>query len=372
MTSGDAQHAIFYLPNPHVADGSTKVAFFLILYMHVTTLSIPPATSGARGPCEYLLQEVDGRGNLRQPAPKRLHGDLTKFEFLVARSEATNRYLSYVLSYKGEERDVDMADRNAIHKCVLTWFSGGLRDECLVAIGVDHGDHEHGALLRELVDPPWPRFQPYYHPVDWGGRSDLQWLINNRYALRAPEDPRNSQLVSLAGKHFSDEDLEWLHKLRTLIRIEELKGIGIACHSDFRKLLFVNGCNCDVVRHPRADVGRDTGVSRATDRVWMKVTRPDQSVVLIKGPVCSERFCRDDYQRSQQERVKKYDAFVANPYELWERLLGQVRMRHARMRKRLAKFMDPACDQGLCGFEDLHPSRHLRGPGHKGVAMAIE
>lgn len=333
--------------------------------MIIATLPIRPSKSGARGPGDYFKRKLDSRGNPRDP--KELFGNFDLFERCVARSEAAHPYLSYIISYKGEETLPSDRDRKPVHTIVLRWFASGLAEESIMAIGIDHGNHEHGALLRHAVHPSWPPFQPYYHPIDGLGLSDLQWLINRRYNLRAPEDPRTHQLISLAGKHFRNDDADFMKRARLWVAGEQRKPNGLRTHEEFLLLLNSKGYSGKVKLHPKARQETNEWGKKEANRVWMEVTSAyGGPIILIKGPLCDPDYERTDHENKHKADVERYQDFMRNPYRLWGRFQDGVRLRHARMRQKFPGFMDKCCDLEFLGFEDLHPARHLKVPGKFG------
>jgi hypothetical protein len=257
------------------------------------------------------------------------------------------------LSFRDEPNPPSAELRHRIHTDCLRFLAGGFAAEHLVTLGVDHGDHEHGLLLRHLAEPSWPRFQPYFHAADRKAFSTFQLLVNRRYGLAAPEDPKKHQLLSLAGKHFKDEHVEILMRLRELLRTHwGLK--TVYNHEDFLGLLRRHGYSPVFVPHPHAT--KDT-----PQRGWIEMKYSDsERPLLLKGPPCDPRFKRKVYELERAQVQQQYQAFLTDPYPLWGRFLEAVRLRRERNRKRLPVFMDDATKQDFFGFGDLHPDHYFK------------
>jgi hypothetical protein len=333
--------------------------------MRARTLPVKPIKSGGRGPSKYLFSEKDSRGNPRSPKPRLLFGDPGLFERCVERGNLNHPYASYVLSYKGEENAPTAAVREEIHRNYLRLLAGGFAEDRVLAIGVDHGDDEHGALLRNLVAPNWPGFQPYYHNKDKYCFSAFQWLTNRCHGLRAPEDPANYEWISIAGKHFDERQIECVARLRFLIEGELLRPDGLASHKEFLTFLNRKGYRATVVPHPKAEEDpADDVVDPHTKerRVWLEVRADDGPTVLLKGPLSDPGFQRKPYERQCQDENEVYRRFLDNPYPLWESFLRGVRFRNERNRKRFPAFCEDYERLEYLGFASLHPERHLQGP----------
>lgn len=321
--------------------------------MRTLTFPIPVKGSAGGDPVEYLFRKVDCRKELREPAAELIFGCPPLLSKCIQFSRSDYPYTSYVLSYRDDPNPPSHEIRRRIHADCLRFLAGGFAKEHLVALGVDHGDHEHGLLLRHLADPSWPRFQPYFHAVDRKVFSTFQLLVNRRYGLAAPEDPRKHQLLSLAGKHFKDEHIKILMRLRELLKTYwELK--TIRNHRDFLGLLRRQGYGPVFVPHPHA--AEDT-----PQRGWIEMKYSDsERPLLLKGPPCSPNFTRKAYDLERAQVHAQYQAFLKDPYPLWERFLEAVRRRRERNQKRLAAFMDDATPEDFFGFSDLHPDHYLK------------
>ncbi len=330
--------------------------------MRARTIHVKASKSGGRGPSKYLFGKKDSRGNVRDPKPTLLFGDPSLFESCVERSPSGHPYTSYVLSYKGEKNRPSPVIREKIRRSFLRLLVGGFAEDRIVALGVDHGEDEHGALLRHLVAPGWPRFQPYYHKIDKYCFSAFQWLTNRCYGLSAPEDPANHEWVSLAGKHFDARHIEFLSRLRFLIEGELRRPSGLASHKDFLALLHRKGHQATVVPHARAmddPLDFEDDPDAKGKRVWVSVETADGLHVLLKGPLCNPKFRRTEYEDHLKDRREAYLRFLDNPYPMWESFLRGVRYRNERNRKRFPMFCEHFNSADFLGFEVLHPERHL-------------
>jgi hypothetical protein len=327
--------------------------------MRVRTLKVAAVSSGGRGPSDYLLSKIDSRKRPRNPEPKVLLGDPDYFEYLVSRSRAEHPYTSYILSYKNERRILSRADRASIHADFLKMARGGLAEERIYVLIVDHGDHEHGAIYRHVIDPTWKRFQPYYDVADKHRFSNFQWLVNRRYGLSAPEDPANHQLVSLAGKHFDDGAVEFLVRLRKWVA-DEWKRAGLKTHDAFRQLLADHGWKATVKSYELEKArlaGEEEDFSPKEQRVWLEVENRAE-MILLKGPLCSPGFRRADYEYQEAEEVQKYQMFLDNRFRLWDVFIQAERQRRKRNEKLYRGLCEPETPDACLGFDDLHPSRH--------------
>jgi hypothetical protein len=319
--------------------------------MLAQTHSIPPNGTGGGGPVEYLFRRKDCRKKIRDPEPVLKFGRPDFINRCIKFSRSKYPYTSYVLSYRDEPAPPGMEVRRRIHADCLRFLAGGLADERIVALGVDHGDHEHGLLLRHVADPSWPRFQPYWHDADCKAFSTFQLLVNRRYQLAAPEDPRKHQLLSLAGKFFSDEDIKSLARLREVLGAH-WKANLIRTHEDFKGLLMRQGFIATFVPHPKG-----TG---APGRGWIEATRSNSTKLLLKGPPCNPSFKRAAYELNQQKTRQEYQAFLKDPYPLWNHFLEAVQLRRTKNEKRFPAFMDHKTERDFFGFGDLHPDHYFK------------
>jgi len=279
------------------------------------------------------------------------------FEYLVSRSSADHPYTSYILSYKHERQMPSRADRDQIHAAFLRLLRGGLKEECVYVLGVDHGDHEHGAVYRHLIEPRWRRFQPFYHKADLLSVSDFQWLVNRRYGLTAPENPINHQLVSLAGKHFGDDAVQFLATLREQVR-QKWETSWLQNHEGFIELLKHLGYEPKLESHPAAG-GSEALSSSNSKRVWLRI-RVDETDCFLKGPLCSPDFKRCQHEKKQAEARAHYESFQHDPFSLWQRFLDGIEMRRKRNQKRYRGLCETMTPDAHLGFADLHPDRHVK------------
>lgn len=340
--------------------------------MHTRFLHVRSKGAGGRGPREYFLRKTDAKGKIRDPQPRELFGNSMLFEELVTFSNSNHPYSSYEISYRCEPNPPNSKDRAIIHEGLLRLLRRGMAEKHIYAIGVDHGDHEHGAILRHIVTPKWPQFSPYYHAKDHEVLSMYQWLVNRRYGFAAPEDPRRDQLISAAGRHFTVESRDVVAELRDWIKDEWAAG-HLTNHKDFVTQLSRRGFDVQVVHWTRAD---DTaGVEDVEDveerrrresehdkRVYLNLTsrrKGEDIETLIKGPLCAVSFTRDTYESKRRERTNKYEDFLRDPFPMWRRFLEAIRKRRAMLDKRYAEFIDENPDTDYFGFENLHPDIHV-------------
>jgi hypothetical protein len=329
--------------------------------MRVRNPPIPSATIQGSGPGEYFFRKTNARGEKREPAPRRLFGDPHHFDRLVRFSPAPHPHLHCVLGYKGETVAPSRRIKDLIMAMYLHLLRGGLTDDKVYELGVDHGDHDHAAMFRHLVARDWPRFQPCYHKHDWLLMSDFQWLVNRRYKFNAPEDPKNAQLVSLAGRKFGNEEIQFLAELRAEVVEQRSSGL-LQDHAAFlHHLQRVKGCQTEllVVTNVEDPVDEESDDPQATNRVWIKITAPNGLVVPIKGPFCNPDFPSKDHEKKQEQKTKLYQAFVRDPSEVWQRFCNRNRKRRQYNRERHPLYCAPGDTDPNLAFEDLEPSRHL-------------
>lgn len=326
--------------------------------MRARTIPVKAIHAGGRGPGKYFFSKRDSRGHLRNTKPQLLFGTPPLFQRCVERSGLSHPYTSYIISYKGEVTPPSPDVRKEIRRTFFRLLCAGIREDRVLALGVDHGEDEHGALLRHVVAPNWPSFQPYYHQADKYCFSAFEWLTNRCYGLRAPEDPANTQLVSLAGKHFDERHIVVLERLRSLIQEELLRHDGLKSHEAFLTLLNQAGYRADVVEHPNAmDVDELDREDSRKRRVWLEIQKDEDLTILLKGPVCQPGFLREQYERRCQEKSNAYQGFLQNPYPLWESFLRGVGYRNERNRKRFPAFCEDFERLEHLGFASLHPDR---------------
>lgn len=318
--------------------------------MHLRTLHVRPVSKGGSGPSEYLFRPTNAKKEPRKTQPILLFGNPERFEKWVRASRSEHPYVSYVLSYKGEPAMPDQLTRQLIHQLYRQLLLGGIAEHHAYSMGVDHGDHEHGVILRHLLEPKMRRFQPYYHPIDKQIISDFQWLMNRRHGFQAPENPACHQLVSLAGKRFDGTHIAALLELREKLRRAEAAG-KLASHEEFVRLLKADYASVEVTPHPKAEKGDQA-------RVWITVGDGKDFEMLLKGPACALNFNCQVYRQMQNRNLETYQSFLADPLPLWQRFQEGLQRRRKR-NQRFAALMDKQ-DQDTCfGMEDLHPDHHL-------------
>ncbi len=93
--------------------------------MLISTLPIQPAKFGHGDPVVNLKKDLGG--NDREP--RELFGNFELFQKGVAMSDAVHPYLSYFISYKGEEKIPAEGERKHIHRLVLRWFASGVAED---------------------------------------------------------------------------------------------------------------------------------------------------------------------------------------------------------------------------------------------------
>lgn len=340
--------------------------------MHVKFISVAGRKGRViRGPSEYFMRKTNSQGKVRNPKPRQLFGDFHLFEKVIRFSKAKHPYSSYSISYRNEPVLPSFETRAQIHGDFLKMLRGGLAESNIYAIGVDHGDHEHGAILRHVVSPKWPQFSPYFHAKDKELLSMFQWLVNRRYGFRAPENPANEQLLSLAGKHPSIGDREFIEGLRGWVN-EEWDAGHFTDHQDFITRLRKRVRRVDVVHmgvggHLQRPNGEtSSGATQHLDkRVYLEVARGstrDEIVTRIKGPLCAPSFRRDQHDADRAKRVAKYESFLMDPMPLWEDFATEMKRRRARHLARFVEYCGSE-NQDLIGFDNLHPNNHVAQVG---------
>jgi hypothetical protein len=329
--------------------------------MIVRNPPLKPVSVNGGGPGEYFMDKVNSRGIKRDPAPRKLFGDPHWFDHLVRRSRSPHPHLHSVLRYKDEPVCPSREVKDSVVGLYLCLLRGGLAADKVYSLGVDHGDHDHLAVYRHVVAPRWPRFQPFFHENDWLLASDFQWLVNRRHGFNAPENPANAQLISIARGRFSDEEIKFVAALREEIKELRTSGELAKPRAFFDYLERERGCKIEVIRVPDEDASpadeRDEDPESV--RGWIEVTAPSGLVVPLKGPLCSPSFSLEDYEKNFQEKQKRYQDFIRNPGEIWQRFLAGNRKRRAYNRRKYPQFCDPNDPGPLLGFDDIEPSRHL-------------
>jgi hypothetical protein len=329
--------------------------------MRVRNPPLKPASASGGGPGEYFMRKLNSRGIVRNPAPRKLFGDPSWFDHLARRSRSPHTHLHSVLGYKDEPACPSREVKDSVVGLYLCLLRGGLAADKVYCLGVDHGDHDHLAVYRHLVAPKWPRFQPFFHENDWLLGSDFQWLVNRRYGFNAPENPANAQLISIAGKHFGEEEIKFVAGLREEIKELRTSGALAKPRAFFDHLEKERGCSIKVIDAP--DEGVTLGGEDADDaedgRFWIEVTTPSGLVVPLKGPLRTPSFKLEDYEKSLQKKQEKYQNFINDPSAIWQRFLAGSRKRRAYNRGKYPQFCDPNEPGPFLGFDDLEPSRHL-------------
>lgn len=321
--------------------------------MNITHPKLKAAVTSVGGPGEYFMRSKDSRGKPRDPAPQKLFGNPQHFDALARGSRSRHPHLHAVISYRGEPHLPAENLRNAILEMYVNLLLGGLARNKVYCLAVRHGDHDHLAIFRHLIDPRWPRFQPYYHEADKYLRSEFQWLVNLRYGLRAPENPHNSQLISVATRYFRQIDVEFVRDLR--VEISDLVDRGtIVDHASFiSHLQDGKGWKVEIMR-PRA-VEEDDAETNRERRSWLRITTKAGEIVQIKGPICSADFKVDTYNVRLAQQQQKYESFIGNPGPLWDGFVAAMKRRRARNAEMFPRFCDAGLGE-LSGFGDLNPS----------------
>lgn len=185
--------------------------------------------------------------------------------------------------------------------------------------------------------------------------------MNRRYNLNAPENPKNAQLVSLAGRKFGDEEIAFLAELRTEIAAQKASELFSSHDAFVKHLTQTMKCKTELMIVTDADDATDDEVKKSgeTVRVWMKVTTPEGLVVPIKGPICHPDFSMEKYGNAQEEKAKLYRDFVGDPSMVWKRFRDGYRKRCEFNLKRHPAHCEPKGVDLFLGFEELEPSRHI-------------
>lgn len=265
------------------------------------------------------------------------------------------------MGFKNESVQPSRETKDRILEMYLELLRSGLRIDKVYVLIVDHGDHDHVAVYRHLISREWRRFQPYYHENDWLLRSDFQWLVNRRYTLTGPEDTRNAQYITLAGRVTGKKQIEFVTKLRDEIASGEHPEF-FATHDAFLKHLRDDlGCDLEL-NVVTDDEDFDDSVEEDSDseRVWLDVTTRERVAVSLKGPLCQPTFNFESHRQKLREKTALYTAFLRDPSGIWKRF----RDGYAKYRKRNLElhpgFCEPIDGNLFTGFEDLEPSRHLK------------
>ena len=271
----------------------------------------------------YLTARIDARGHVRDPLPKILTGNSELFTRLVNKSHSNHPYLSFVVAYKNERPLPDGFVIQYIRNTVMSLIRAGLPEDRVLTLEVDHHDHYHGLVFRNLVTPVWPRFQPYFHQQDSLLFADFQRLINRRFGLLAPEDPSNTKLITIAGKHFTDQHSHFVLDLREKIETEFSAG-KLQNHAHFLRLLallkitiaIVQATDLEAIERPAAHL--------------LHISHPSLGKLCIKGPLCQPHWKKAEFERKQEAKTLSYQAFLKNPLPIWNRFVDGVRKRRAR------------------------------------------
>jgi hypothetical protein len=335
--------------------------------MNIRNPVIPPATIKGGGPGEYFVRKKDWRGKIRQPAPRILRGDPVHFDRLVGCSRSSHPHLHAVLGYKNERVQPARETKDCILEMYLSLLRAGLRIDKVYVLIVDHGDHDHVAVYRHLISREWRRFQPYYHENDWLLKSDFQWLVNRRYNLSGPEDTRNAQYISLAGRKTGKKQQDFLTKLRDEIA-SGLHQEFFATHESFLKYL-QDDLKCEVEVNTVADdddFDDDVEEENDSERAWLDVTTPERVAVSLKGPMCQPGFNFENHREKLCQKTALYTEFLRDASDIWKRFSDG----YAKYRKRNLELHPGFCEiengNLLHAFEELDPIRHLKVPAPNG------
>jgi hypothetical protein len=155
---------------------------------------------GGSGPVQYLTSERNTDGTPRTPPPKVLQGDPTLISRLIDALPFKHRYSSGVLSFAPGEIVSPEMERDIMHDFERVAFAG-LEGDRYAILWVRHqhaGHHELHFLVprTELstgksmnIHPPGKASQKLF---------DLfRSMVNARYGLADPDDPRRARDVSL-------------------------------------------------------------------------------------------------------------------------------------------------------------------------------
>ncbi len=330
--------------------------------MNIRNPSIPPVRVQGGGPGEYFRRKTNARGQKREPAPKDLLGDPPHFDHLVRCSHSAHPHLHAVLGYKNEPVQPPRETKDRILQMYLHVLRAGLAREKVYVLAVDHGDHDHVAVFRHLVTRDWRRFQPYYHENDWLLKSDFQWLVNRRYGFNAPEDPRNAQYISLAGRNAGRDQIEFLSKLRNEIASGKHPEF-FSTHDAFRKHLD-DDLRCTSEMFVRAedsdDFDDDVDEDDNSRRAWMKVITQEKHVISLKGPLCQPGFTFEEHQSELTKKTKRYTDFLRDPSGIWKRFRDGYRKKREQNLELHPGLCEPDGSNPFKGFEDLEPSRQIK------------
>jgi hypothetical protein len=334
--------------------------------MNIRHPAIPPAGRHGGGPGEYCFRKTNARGQKRDFTPVLLRGDPHHFDHLAGLSKSRHPHLHCVFGYKSEPVPPSRKVRNSILAMYLRMLLGGLDPKRVYVLAVDHGDHDHVAMLRHLVTPNWRRFQPYFHDHHQRIKSDYQWLTNLRYGLNPAEHPRNAQLISLAGRRHDEEQIAFLASIREQLHAQELPAFA-ASHDAFVTHLTENlNLKTEIVPYEEDnDDGSDENEERKkSQRVYMKVTLQPGVVASLKGPLCRSGFTIDEYKEEQRKELQKYAEFARDPSQVWRRFLeGYCKKRRVNLELHPG-FCEPDDGGVACGFDELEPSRYLQAPAN--------
>lgn len=321
--------------------------------MNLRHAHIPAVKSQGGGPGEYFNRAKDSHGKVRIPSPQKLQGDPKFFDRLVRLSSSPHPHLHAILGYRGDVNPPAREIKNRVLQMYLSLMRGGLTENKIYVLAYDHGDHDHVAIYRHVIDKKWPRFQPYYHKNDWLLVSDFQWLVNLRYGLNGPENPRNAQVVSLAGRHFGNAQVKLLADLRRHVANWTLSG-QMKDHEGFVSCLKKKlEWTFEVIPASDDDAATEEN-TEATDtkRFWGKIIAGNTQM-LIKGPPCNPSFVLAEYKSQQLEKAVRYQQFLTDPSIIAERFFDGVRKRRAFNRQHFPAFYESENSNPYFEYEEL-------------------
>ncbi len=328
--------------------------------MRVRNPPLAPAAIQGSGPGEYFFQKKNARGQKREPAPRKLFGDPRHFDRLVRFSPAPHPHLHCVLGYKGEAvappreiKDRIMAmylqllreDSPPTRFTCLAWTTGTTTMLPCSAIW----SHRIGRVSSRIITSTTGSLPPISSGSLTGATGSMRLKIR-----RTPGSYR-SPAAGLASRRFN-----FSLELRAEIAGPS-RGGWLQNHAAFvHHLEQIKGWKTELmpVSNGEESFDEDSDDHGLTNRVWMKITTPDDLVVPIKGPVCHPHFSMEGHKKKQEQKTRRYQDFLRDASGVWQRFCDGYRKRREYNRKRYPLHCEPDGTDLILGFEDLDPTCH--------------
>lgn len=158
--------------------------------------------TGKSGGIDYLTNEHDADGNVREVEPKILRGNKELTKSLIDASDFKQRYCSGVLSFS-EKNIPEDAKQKIIDDFETRALFPGMKKSSYNSLWVEHRDK--GRLELHFVVPTihlesGKALVPYYHKVDMPRVDNWQEVTNYDYGFSSPKEPERQKTLSLSRK----------------------------------------------------------------------------------------------------------------------------------------------------------------------------